>query len=51
MDNEKHDVTYDTKAEAQAFIDGLNYPDNDHISWDGPTKKGTKWVVTVREFC
>lgn len=44
---------FGTEAEARAFISGLDYADNDHISWEGPThdRMTDEWVVTVSQFC
>lgn len=44
---------FGTEAEAHAFIQGLDYADNDHISHEGPTHDRTtgEWVVKVNQFC
>jgi len=41
---------FDTEAEAIAFTEGLEYADNDHISFEPPYEQAEKWVVEVREF-
>ena len=41
---------FDTEAEALAFIEGLEYTDNDHISYEPPYEETGKWIVAVRQF-
>lgn len=41
---------FDTEGEAIAFTEGLDYADNDHISWEPPFIENDKWVVEVRQF-
>lgn len=48
-------VVFGTEAEAQAFIQGVTYVDNDHVMADGPEPEfdrdnNLQHVVTVREF-
>ncbi len=42
--------SFNSVEEANAFIEGLDYVDNDHISWEGPYEDGDQWVVEVTEF-
>jgi hypothetical protein len=41
---------FDTEGEANAFTEGLDYYDNDHLSYESPYLRGDKWVVEVRTF-
>lgn len=41
---------FDTEAEAIAFTEGLDYTDNDHISYEAPYEQEGKWMVEVRQF-
>jgi hypothetical protein len=48
-------VQFGTEEEAQAFIQGVTYVDNDHVTADGPEPEfdadnNLRHVVTVREF-
>jgi hypothetical protein len=41
---------FDTEAEAIAFVSGLEFMDNDHISAEPPYIEGEIWVVEVTVF-
>ena len=41
---------FSTEAEAIAFIEGLEYVDNDHVSAEPPYEENDRWVVEIREF-
>lgn len=49
-DRESRIVGFDTEAEAQAFIDGLEYCDNDHVTYEGPFEQEGQWRIEVTEF-
>lgn len=49
-DSETTREEFDTEAEAIAFTEGLDYADNDHISWEPAFIENDKWVVEVRQF-
>ena len=49
-------MTFKTEAEAAAFIEGVEFCDNDHVSTEGPSpeldKDGAEeYAVYVTEFC
>jgi hypothetical protein len=43
--------TFDTEAEANAFVNGLemaqNLLDDDHLTWDAPHTEQGHWTVRV----
>lgn len=46
---------FQTHAEAEAFIRGIEFVDNDHVSTEGPEIEldddaGDRYVVYVKEF-
>lgn len=50
MDGQPRFESFDTEAEATAFTEGLDYADNDHISFEPPYEQEGKWVVEVTQF-
>jgi hypothetical protein len=55
MADKRFREAFPTEAEAHAFIKGIEYVDNDHVSTDGPdmeldTEGGEEYAVYVEEF-
>jgi hypothetical protein len=51
----RHREAFQTEAEALAFIQGVEYVDNDHVTTEGPSPEmndmaGVEFVVYVEEF-
>ena len=55
MHNTQHRETFQTHAEAEAFIRGIEFVDNDHVSTEGPEPElddygQPEYAVYVTEF-
>ena len=55
MRNTQHRETFQTHAEAEAFIRGIEFVDNDHVSTEGPEPElddygQPEYAVYVTEF-
>ena len=55
MNNERMRVTFPTEAQAEAFIQGIEYLDDDHVATEGPeadldSEGAVEYAVFIRRF-
>ena len=55
MSNERMRVTFPTEAQAEAFIQGIEYLDDDHVATEGPeadldSEGAVEYAVFIRRF-